>query len=112
MFFQDDYGKLRSFKTPKCQLLYSIEEKPIARQLESKRINNTLCDEIAMACALDKNVITQKTTAYAFVELNGKHTRGQVVIDWHRHLGKEENVIIIEEIQTSLYQKLLIEAVQ
>ncbi|KAK0412435.1 hypothetical protein QR680_006210 [Steinernema hermaphroditum] len=51
------------------------------------------CDEIAVAAAIDpENVVAKSQKFRVSVELNGKHTRGQVAVDWTRPLFEEENV--------------------
>lgn len=66
------------------------------------------CDAFLVAAFLrpDK-IITKKSTHNAGIELHGSQTRGQIVLD-HLKL-KQENVILIEEIDVEMFQDMLLE---
>ena len=77
-----------------------------------------LCDVLAVAVAVDPMLITKYHDVYATVELQGKYTKGQVVIDWNPHSrmdGKpinKSNVIIVDQVDVELYKKMLLLSVQ
>ncbi|XP_014665251.1 PREDICTED: inosine-uridine preferring nucleoside hydrolase-like [Priapulus caudatus] len=56
------------------------------------------CDQTAMAVALDDGVATGWHSEYATVELNGKYTRGQMVIDFRKVLKREHNCRMVTKI--------------
>ncbi len=55
-------------------------------------------DPLAMAVALDPSLVRASQQHYVTVELGGRHTRGQTVIDHERRLGHEPSVEIVTEI--------------
>ena len=69
------------------------------------------CDEIAMALALNKNVLKEKRTDYATLELIGTYTRGQMVVDFRNIWANEANVDIVTDINMELFIQLLKESV-
>ncbi|XP_055845448.1 nucleoside hydrolase-like isoform X2 [Episyrphus balteatus] len=65
-----------------------------------------VCDGILLATFLfPEKLIAKSRQYYATVELNGKHTRGQMVLD-HKRLN-ESNVRIIEEVHRENYRKTI-----
>lgn len=66
-----------------------------------------LCDELAMACALDGTIMKQSHKHTVHVECQGQHTRGQVVVDWYSKPEDESGVKIVTELDTdALYRYL------
>ena len=57
-----------------------------------------LCDALCMAVAMDPEaVIKEKMVKHMDVELAGRHTRGQVVIDWEEQ-GVRKNATYVYRI--------------
>lgn len=62
------------------------------------------CDALLVAVFLEPKIILKKNNYHATIELGGKFTRGQVVID---HLRREDdNTTFIEKIDQDLFQKM------
>lgn len=62
-------------------------------------------DPLAMAVALDSSLVRASSRHYVTVELGGRHTRGQTVIDHEKRLGREPNVDIVSDIDVDgVYQ--------
>ena len=59
------------------------------------------CDLNAMVTIVDPEVVTETTEVFATVELQGKYTRGMMVVDWHNRLGKNPNVKLIRQLDTT-----------
>jgi len=57
-----------------------------------------LPDPLAMAVALEPEVVRRSAQHYVTVELQGEHTRGQTVIDYLGQTGHPANVTIVTEL--------------
>ena len=54
------------------------------------------CDEIAIATAISEAEVVKKSKYFrVMVELHGKHTRGQVVVNWMEQLWETEDTTIL-----------------
>ncbi len=104
---QQTYDDLRKQNSAKNALLKSIEDYGILRWRRRGEPTYVPCDELAMACAINSNVIVEKTSVYATVEYQGQHTKGQMVVDWNQKLNKDHNVFIVTEMNVKLYLSML-----
>ncbi len=66
-----------------------------------------LWDMLAMAVAIDNDMIINSQEVYATVETHGQLTRGAVVIDWLGKLQKEPNVRLVMSVKQEKFQELL-----
>ncbi|MBN1680228.1 MAG: nucleoside hydrolase [Anaerolineae bacterium] len=70
-----------------------------------------LPDPLAMAVTLDPALILGSERRYVTVELEGRHTRGQTVIDHFGTLRRDPNIMIVTGVDTAgvyaLYQRML-----
>ncbi len=64
------------------------------------------CDPVAMAVAIDDDVLLETDPQYCAVELRGQLTRGQMVVDWNRFLKKDPNVDLITKVDVEKVKKL------
>lgn len=74
-----------------------------------------ICDAVAVAIAIDRNLILKQHEVYATVCFEGVQTRGLVLVDWnpqYRQIGppKEKNLIIVDEMNVDLYKRMVIES--
>ena len=69
-----------------------------------------LPDPLAMAITLRPDLIRQSGKYYTTVELNGRHTRGQTVIDYNYMSGHAPNVNVIQALDTDGVHGLFVEA--
>ena len=69
-------------------------------------------DLLAMAVALEPDIVRQVETHYVQVELAGKHTRGHTTVDWFDRTGQEPNVNLVLEMDTERLWKILQAAVR
>ena len=44
-----------------------------------------VCDQLAVAAAIDPRYVVQKSLHFATVELSGRFTRGQMVVDYGKN---------------------------
>ena len=75
-----------------------------------KRPAYLMPDPLAMAVALQPSLIQQSGKFFVTVELNGKHTRGQTVIDYNHMSGNAPNVQVIQALDIDGVQALFIDA--
>jgi len=74
--------------------------------------NWILCDQLAVAPAIDKQMIKRSSEHYAQVELGKGLTRGMMVLDQRQREGRhpKSNVIVIEELDHDMVQQQLFDA--
>ena len=97
--------------TVKNSFLTYIQQQSLKNVKSRGRQSWMHCDEITMALALNKNVLKEKRTDNATLELIGTFTRGQMVVDYRNQWANEANVDIVTDINMELFMQLLKEAV-
>ncbi|XP_046577445.1 LOW QUALITY PROTEIN: probable uridine nucleosidase 2 [Haliotis rubra] len=103
------HEELRSFTSVKCELLKTLEH-AIVTQCKEEGRKYEVADEMAMACALNDDVITKSDDVYATVELHGNMTRGQMVVDWRKVLARKPNVRLVLEMNKPILKTMLLKA--
>jgi len=63
-------------------------------------------DALAMAVAIEPGIVKHSEKSFAFIELAGLHTRGQLCIDWMGTLKKPANAEIVMEIDQARFVEL------
>lgn len=91
-FFNKIYGVARSFN----------------RQNERRGV--IAADALAMAVALDPEMVTRSETRHVAVELDGRHTRGATVVDWMGRLRRPAQARIVLEIDPQRFAAMVREA--
>ncbi|KAL5016066.1 hypothetical protein ScPMuIL_005655 [Solemya velum] len=108
----DWVDKWLSTETEKGRFVHDITQKAIHIQHEWKFSLFWNCDLVAMATAVDEDVILEVDDEHGIVELQGKVTRGQLVVDWMGRLGAKPNIRIIKKIDMDkvccLFQAMLL----
>ena len=61
-----------------------------------------------MAAAIDSNCCAQISAHYATVELSGRFTRGQMIVDYARALKRPPNVFLIDRINMDLFKTMML----
>jgi purine nucleosidase len=69
-------------------------------------------DGLAVAVALEPDIVRRAETHHVQVELAGRHTRGQTVVDWFDQSGREPNVNLVLEVDTTRLWELMHAAVR
>ena len=59
------------------------------------RTTQYFADPVAMAVALEPDIVTKSEKHYVAVELNGRLTRGQTIVDWEDRTGQSPNAKIM-----------------
>jgi purine nucleosidase len=69
-------------------------------------------DGLAVAVALEPDIVRKAETHYVQVELAGRHTRGQTTVDWFDRTGHEPNVNLVLEMDAKRLWELMQAAVR
>lgn len=69
-------------------------------------------DPLAIAVALEPDIVRKSALHYVQVELCGAHTRGQTIVDWSGRMKKEPNVDVILEVDPDRFWELMQSAVR
>lgn len=70
---------------------------------------SSVCDQLAVAAVIDPRYVTQKSLHFATVELSGRFTRGQMVVDYGKKIaGKKPNVFLIDRVDIELFKKMML----
>lgn len=75
---------------------------------EGKGFNS--CDTYAMAAAIDDGFITESDKVAVTVELEGKYTRGMMVLDYMELLKKKHKAIVMKKVDLEKIKQLLMNA--
>ena len=59
-----------------------------------------------MATIVNPSLITDTEEVYATVELDGKYTRGMMVVDWGGRLERPCNLTLVKKLDTRLAREL------
>ena len=109
----DVLDQLLAIETERGEFLRKITVNSIARAIERVGKRQLFApDAVALAAALEPDIVTKTEEHYVAVELTGQHTRGQTVVDWNDRLGKKANAKIILEIDNERYMELYVQAIR
>jgi purine nucleosidase len=72
-----------------------------------KRPHLSLADPLAMAVVLEPEVVRQAEQRFVMIETDGRHTRGQTIVDWENRLKQPANANIILEVNHSRFLQLV-----
>ncbi|XP_070564617.1 inosine-uridine preferring nucleoside hydrolase-like [Ptychodera flava] len=68
-------------------------------------------DSLAMIARVRSDAVLESERFYANVELDGKLTRAQMIIDWRGSLGKQANVNIVKKLDMNIIQETMLNSV-
>ena len=106
------YEKYVGQGTAKAAFIKSIESNIIKKYYSGTGTNYETADQIAMALAIGDKVIKESTDAPCAVCLDGRITRGLMIVDWNNRMEKSVKTRIVTELDLNVYRQLLIEAMQ
>jgi len=69
---------------------------------------SSMCDQFAMAAAIDGRCLKKSSHRFATVELSGRFTRGQMVVDYSNQLSRSPNVFLIDDIDIDLFKTMML----
>lgn len=97
-----------ALNTPKSQFYRAISAKTI--QFTAQLAGRPMmfgADPLAMAVALEPDIVTRAEKRHVSVELTGMYTRGQTTVDWGERSGRFPNTNIILEIDIDRFFALM-----
>lgn len=107
----DTYNKLTNLKTGRAQFVKKLTAQSVELAKSRKRTGYHSCDLFAMAAFLYPNIVEEQESLHAVVELNGTHTRGQMVVERRPWIATSPNVRFITKLNqeqlTNIIQKML-----
>ena len=110
-FAWDKFNALCAIDTVNGRFFSAISQETAERLQDTYgRPAYLLPDPLAMAITLRPNLIRASGDYYVTVELNGKFTRGQTVIDYNGIGGKSANVKVIQALDTDGVYKMFVDA--
>ncbi|XP_023276022.1 inosine-uridine preferring nucleoside hydrolase-like [Seriola lalandi dorsalis] len=77
---------------------------------EGKGFNS--CDTYAIAAAIDPTIITESEEIAVTVELEGKYTRGMMVLDYIEQMKKKHKAVIIKKVDLEKFKQMLMNSVK
>ncbi len=100
--------KFSSMNTPRSDFFRDISTPALnfALQKHGSRILFG-ADPLAMAVTLEPDIVTHAEERYAMVEINGRFTRGQSVVDWGNDMEKPPNTRIIIDVDIDRFHGLM-----
>ncbi|CAJ0599666.1 unnamed protein product [Cylicocyclus nassatus] len=97
-----DFDAHLRYNTNLSSFLNTATSEVRAEMAKSNR-QNSYCDEIAVAAAIDMNRVARKLMHLRIeVELFGAHTRGQVVVDWVDVIWKKKQFVAVQGLRGRL----------
>ncbi|VAW37093.1 Inosine-uridine preferring nucleoside hydrolase [hydrothermal vent metagenome] len=94
--------------TPKSRFFEAISERTI--EFINKKYGRRemfAADPLAMAVALEPDIVTKAQQRHVSIELTGMYTRGQTTVDWGQRNGRSPNTNIILELNRDRFFTLM-----
>ncbi len=104
----DTLKRWLAFNTPKSEFFQKITANLIKWIVENRGQHMLYAaDPLAMAVALEPDIVTRSEQHHLSIELVGTQTRGQTVVDWQDRLGKKANANIVLEVDIERFGALM-----
>lgn len=88
----------------------SISRKTQAWARSRGRPKALVADALAMAVALQPDIVTRAEVRHVGIELTGMHTRGATVVDWESRSGLPPNARIVLDVDHARFEALVASA--
>ncbi len=107
-FSAEQIETLMAVDSPRAEFFRRITQGTIEfmHRLLGRRVLFTP-DGLAVAVALEPDIVRKAETHHVQVELAGQHTRGQTTVDWFDQSGHEPNVNLVLEMDTERLWELM-----
>jgi purine nucleosidase len=94
--------------TPRAKFFHDTNQK-ILTFIRERLGQDTLFapDGLALAAAVEPEIVTKSEKRYVSIELHGSQTRGQTVVDWYGSTGQLPNTEIILEMNQDRFIQLM-----
>ena len=88
-------------------------EEKTTKQNKARKVDvYHMCDQLAMAVAINHDIIEESLHLYGNVELVGKETRGQMVWDWQGRTAQKPNIHLVTKLYGNCLKQMLFHAYQ
>lgn len=107
-FGPEQVDALLAVQSPRAEFFRSITANTLAflKQITGQRILLG-ADFLAIAAAIEPQIIQEASEQFVEVELKGEKTYGQTVVDWYGRLGKEANAQLVEKMDSARLWELM-----
>lgn len=105
-FNAQQIDELTTLNTPRSEFFNRITQ---YRSMESPEGERMLfaADPLAMAVALEPDIVRRAEPRFVEVELAGQLTRGQTVVDWFEVLNRAPNINVVLEVDRGRFWELM-----
>ena len=104
----DIVNQWQSTGSPRAHFFSQIYRKTIQfTTTELGRTDLLGADGLAMAVALEPDIVQSAEQRFVTVELDGRLTRGQTTVDWYGRSGNPANVDIVRQVDQQRFQELM-----
>jgi len=113
VFTKDVLEIFFSLDTPKAKFFHDTNQ--IILKFVRERLKTEVLfapDALAVAAAIEPEIITKKEEHYLSVELHGRFTRGQTSVDWWDMSEKPANAELILEINQERFNQMMAEGLR
>jgi purine nucleosidase len=105
--------ELSSRGTPSSEFFRQIRRSMLEAMLkEHGEPSMHAADSLALAVALEPDIVTRSELRPVSVELGGRHARGHTIVDWNNYSGLVPNVNVVLELDFDRLRELLLAGVQ
>jgi purine nucleosidase len=104
------FAKLTSVDTTRAKFYKDITRKTVEWTRAEGRSQMLIADALAMAVALEPDVVRRAEEHHVTVEIEGRLTRGATIVDWNNRSGKRPNAQIVLDVDQARFEALLASA--
>ena len=106
-------AQLRSVPTPKGEFFDKIIDK-ITNFIRDVLGRDEIyaADAMAMAAAIEPNIVTKTQKCHVMIERTGQYSRGQTIVDWFGLNGCQPNTNLVLELDSDRFYDLLLLSLQ
>lgn len=108
VFTRETLDRFFNLGTPRAKFFHDTNQKTLS--FIKNRLGQDILfapDGLALAAAVEPEIVTKAEKRYVSVELHGSQTRGQTVVDWYGSTGKTPNTEIILEVDEQRFIQLM-----
>lgn len=92
---------------PRARFYAAISRKTQTWARERGRPKALVADALAMAVALQPDIVVRAEMRHVAIELSGAHTRGATVVDWESRSGLPPNAHIVLDVDHARFEALV-----
>ena len=108
VFTHEVLERFHNLGTPRAKFFHDTNQ-VILSYIEKRMSNDSLFapDGLAMAVAVEPEIVTKSEKKHVSIELHGSRTRGQTVVDWSGRTQQPANAEIIFELDQERFIQLM-----